>query len=101
MFAEPTSLRAVKSYSVRNIVPAGGYSRSGSTMLAVSASSVPPALAAEIALRHYGVVAAAQRLASEVDDTFLLGGGDGSRWLLKVGAEPAGGAAVADGAGFQ
>src|ERR1700678_3458616 len=70
-------------------------------MLAVPASPVSPALAAEIALRHYGVVAAAQRLASEFDDTFLLVGGDGSRWLLKVGAEPAGGAAVADGAGFQ
>src|ERR1700678_2709821 len=101
MFAEPTSLRAVKSYSVRNIVAAGGYSRSGPTMLAVPASPVSPALAAEIALRHYGVVAAAERLASEFDDTFRLAGGDGSRWLLKVGAEAADGAPVADGAGFQ
>src|SRR6204780_2934110 len=99
MFAEPTSLRAVKSYSVRNIVAHGGYSRSGSTMLAVPASPVSPALAAEIALRHYGVVAAAERLASEFDDTFRLVGGDGSRWLLKVGAEPAGGAGGGGGGG--
>jgi hydroxylysine kinase len=78
-------------------------------MLAVPASPVSPAaspavlpaLAAEIALRHYGVVAAAERLASEFDDTFRLAGGDGSRWLLKVGAEPADGAPAADGAGFQ
>jgi hydroxylysine kinase len=78
-------------------------------MLAVPASPVSPAVspavstaqAAEIALRHYGVVAAAERLASEFDDTFRLAGGDGSRWLLKVGAEPADGAPAADGAGFQ
>jgi hydroxylysine kinase len=74
-------------------------------MLAVPASpvspAVSPALAAGIALRHYGVVAAAERLPSEFDDTFRLTGGDGSRWLLKVGAEPADGASLADGAGFQ
>jgi hydroxylysine kinase len=70
-------------------------------MLAVPASPVSPALAAEIALRHYGVVAAAERLASEFDDTFRLVGGDGSRWLLKVGAEAADGASPAGGAGFQ
>ena len=76
-------------------------------MLAVPASPVSPALAAEIALRHYGVVAAAERLASEFDDTFRLVGGDGSRRLLKVGAEPlavrAGGGASAGrtGSGFQ
>jgi len=70
-------------------------------MFAVSASPVSPALAAEIALRDYGVAAAAERLASEFDDTFLLVGGDGSRRLLKVGAEPAGRASVADEAGFQ
>jgi hydroxylysine kinase len=70
-------------------------------MVAVPASSVSPALAAEIALRRYGVVATAERLASEFDDTFLLAGGDGSRWLLKIGAAPAGGASSADGAGFQ
>jgi hydroxylysine kinase len=72
--------------------------------------AVSPALAAEIAVRHYGVVAAAERLASEFDDTFRLAGDDGSRWLLKVGAEPgaadagaadAGAAASAGGAGFQ
>jgi hydroxylysine kinase len=50
--------------------------------------AVSPALAAEIALRHYGVVAAAERLASEFDDTFRLAGEDGSGWLLKFGAEP-------------
>jgi len=87
-------------------------------MFAVPASSDSPAvpaavsaaLAAEIALRHYGVVAAAERLASEFDDTFRLAGEDGAGWLLKVGAEPgatepgaadAGAAASADGAGFQ
>jgi len=69
--------------------------------LAVPASPVSPALAAEIALRHYGVVAAAERLASEFDDTFRLVAGDGSRWLLKVGAGPAGVATGADEAGFQ
>jgi Ser/Thr protein kinase RdoA (MazF antagonist) len=84
-------------------------------MFAVPASSVSPALAAEIALRHYGVVAVAERLASEFDDTFRLVAGDGSGWLLKVGAGPVGagpvgagpvgagpvGAASAGGAGFQ
>jgi hydroxylysine kinase len=70
-------------------------------MLAVPASSVSPARAAEIALRHYGVVTTAERLASEFDDTFLLAGGDGPRWLLKIGAAPADGASSADGAGFQ
>jgi hydroxylysine kinase len=57
-------------------------------MFAVPVSAVSPALAAEIALRHYGVVAAAERLASEFDDTFRLAGGDGSAWLLKISAEP-------------
>jgi hydroxylysine kinase len=66
-------------------------------MFDVPASSVSPALAAEIALRHYGVVAAAERLPSEFDDTFRLVGGDGSGWLLKVSADPA----AAGGAGFQ
>ena len=70
-------------------------------MFDVPASAVSPALAAEIALRHYGVVATAERLPSEFDDTFRLAGGDGSRWLLKVGAAPARGASSADGAGFQ
>src|SRR6202167_3492276 len=85
MFAEPTSLRAVKSYSVRNIVAAGVYARSGPTMLAVPASPVSPALAAEIALRHYGVVAAAERLASKFDDTFRLAGGAGARGVREGG----------------
>jgi Ser/Thr protein kinase RdoA (MazF antagonist) len=81
----------------------------------VASSIVSTALAAEIALRHYGVVAAAERLASEFDDTFRLVGDDGSRWLLKVGAEPVAAepvaaepagadtdaAASAGGAGFQ
>jgi hydroxylysine kinase len=58
-------------------------------MFDVPASAVSPALAAEIALRHYGVVAAAERLPSEFDDTFRLVGGDGSGWLLKVSADPA------------
>ena len=64
-------------------------------------AAVSPDQAAEIALRHYGVVAAAERLASEFDDTFRLAGGDGSAWLLKISAEPyPGGAsgASADGA---
>lgn len=59
-----------------------------------------PALAAEIALRHYGVVAVAERLPSEFDDTFRLMGVDGPGWLLKVGAEPVGAGPV-DGVGFQ
>ena len=66
-------------------------------MVGVPASAVSPALAAEIALRHYGLVAAAERLPSEFDDTFRLVGGDGSGWLLKVGADPA----TAGGVGFQ
>ena len=66
-------------------------------MFDVPASAVSPALAAQIALRHYGLVAAAERLPSEFDDTFRLVGGDGSGWLLKVGADPA----AAGGAGFQ
>jgi hydroxylysine kinase len=68
-------------------------------MTAVSAAAVSPALAAEIARRHYGVVVVAERLASEFDDTFRLAGGDGSGWLLKVGADPV--AVPADGVGFQ
>ena len=61
-----------------------------------------PALAAEIARRHYGVVALAERLASEFDDTFRLAGGDGPGWLLKAGAEPAAAdLVVAGGVGFQ
>jgi hydroxylysine kinase len=67
-------------------------------MFDVSASAVSravsPALAAEIALRHYGLVGAAERLASEFDDTFRLAGGDGAGWLLKVGADPAAAAGV-------
>ena len=68
-------------------------------MLAMSAAAVSPALAAEIALLHYGVVGVAERLASEFDDTFRLAGADGSGWLVKISAEPA--AAPADGVGFQ
>jgi hydroxylysine kinase len=68
-------------------------------MFAVPVSAVSPALAAQIALRHYGVAAAAERLASEFDDTFRLADGDGSAWLLKISAEPylgaAGGASAA------
>src|SRR3984885_6268374 len=66
-------------------------------MFDVSASAVSPALAAQIALRHYGLVAAAERLPSELDDPFRLVGGDGPGWLLKVGADPA----AAGGVGFQ
>jgi hydroxylysine kinase len=80
------------------------------------ASPVSPAQAAEIALTHYGVSAAAERLASEHDDTFLLAGADGVRRLLKISAAPpalavpagggaaggsAAGGAPAGGAGFQ
>ena len=57
-------------------------------MCDVPASPVPPALAEEIALRHYGVVAAAERLASEFDDTFRLVAADGAGWLLKIAAQP-------------
>jgi hydroxylysine kinase len=78
-------------------------------MFDVPFSAVSPALAAEIAARHYGVVAAAERLASEFDDTFRLVGADGSAWLLKIGADPApaadpaaaDGASGAGGVGFQ
>jgi hydroxylysine kinase len=73
-------------------------------MFDVPVSAVSPALAAEIALRHYGVVAAAERLASEFDDTFRLVGGDGSAWLLKISAEPSPAAAdeaPVGGVGFQ
>jgi len=75
-------------------------------MFDVPVSCVSPAQAAAIALRHYGVVAAAERLASEFDDTFRLVGDDGAGWLLKIGAEPVGaepaaGAALAGGVGFQ
>ena len=69
------------------------------TMLAVPASPVSPALAAEIARRHYGVVAAAERLASEFDDTFRLVGGDGSGRLLKISADAPGARAVGGSAG--
>ena len=85
-------------------------------MLDVPASAVSPALAAEIALRHYGVVGPAERLASEFDDTFRLVGGDGvglaaegqarippRRWLAGgvsdgAAAAPGRGRAVAAGA---
>jgi len=73
-------------------------------MFAVSVSAaVSPALAAEIGLRHYGLVAVAERLPSEFDDTFRLVGGDGAAWLLKVAVqpEPASGIGREDGAGFQ
>ena len=66
-------------------------------MVDVPSSAVSPALAAEIALRRYGVAAAAERLPSEFDDTFRLVGGAGPGWLLKVGADPA----AAGGVGFQ
>jgi Ser/Thr protein kinase RdoA (MazF antagonist) len=83
-------------------------------MLAVSAAAVSPAFAAQIALRHYGLVGVAERLASEFDDTFRLVGADGPDWLVKISAEPASaaggpagaglagaGLAGADGVGFQ
>jgi hydroxylysine kinase len=57
-------------------------------MFAVSVAAVSPALAAEIARRHYGLIATAERLPSEFDDTFRLAGRDGSDCLLKVGADP-------------
>jgi Ser/Thr protein kinase RdoA (MazF antagonist) len=60
-------------------------------------SSISPAQAAEIARRHYGLAAAAERLASEHDDTFRLSGADGVARLLKISVAPADG----DGAGFQ
>src|ERR1700678_3172311 len=107
MFALSTRLRAVKYYSVRNTVVPRGYSRPAATMSDVPVPAVPTALAAEIAARHYGVVAAAERLAAQVDDTFRLVGADGSAWLLKIGAAPApararaGGAYGAGGVGLQ
>jgi len=58
-------------------------------MFDVPASAVSPALAAEVALRNYGVVGVAERLPSEFDDTFRLVGTAGSGWLLKVGADRA------------
>ncbi len=67
-------------------------------------SPVSPAEAAEIAARHYGVRAAAERLASEFDDTFRLAGADGSAWLLKISAaavSPDRGRRGADEVGFQ
>jgi Ser/Thr protein kinase RdoA (MazF antagonist) len=67
----------------------------------VPALPVPTAVASEIALRHYGIVATAERLASEFDDTFRLAGDDGPGWLLKVGTEPGRPVALADGVGFQ
>jgi hydroxylysine kinase len=74
-------------------------------MFAVPASpvsaAVSPARAAELALREYGLAATAERLASEFDDTFRLAGADGTGWLLKVSADPASGAGVAGGVGFQ
>jgi hypothetical protein len=60
---------------------------------------VSPALAAEIALRHYGVAATAERLASEFDGTFRLVGGDGAAWLLKVAADPVAASASASAGG--
>jgi hydroxylysine kinase len=77
-------------------VPASAASPAASP---AASRGVSPALAAEIARRHYGVVAVAERLASEFDDTFRLAGDDGSRWLLKFGADAGG--ADAGGAGFQ
>lgn len=60
-------------------------------------SSISPAQAAEITLRHYGVGGSAERLASEYDDTFRLAGADGLAWLLKISVAP-----PADGSpGFQ
>jgi hydroxylysine kinase len=79
-------------------------------MFAMPAAAVSPALAAEIARRHYGLIATAERLPSEFDDTFRLAGVDGSGWLLKVGADPVavpgldvgdGLAGDVDGVGFQ
>jgi len=66
-------------------------------MFDVPGSPVSPAVAADIALRHYGVAAVAERLPSEFDDTFRLVGDDGARWLLKVGADRA----ATGGVGFQ
>ena len=68
-------------------------------MFAMPAARLSPALAAEIARRHYGVIATAERLPSEFDDTFRLVGLDGSGWLLKVGADPV--AVPGPGVGFQ
>jgi hydroxylysine kinase len=51
-------------------------------------SSISPAQAAEITLRHYGVSGTAERLASEYDDTFRLAGADGLVRLLKISAAP-------------
>ena len=51
-------------------------------------SPVSPVQAAEIALAHYGVGAAAERLASEHDDTFRLAGADGVARLLKISVAP-------------
>src|SRR3984957_829787 len=67
-------------------------------MFAMPAARLSPALAAEIARRHYGVSATAERLPSEFDDTFRLVGPDGC-WLLKVGADPVAG--PGPGVGFQ
>lgn len=51
-------------------------------------SSISPAQAAEITLRHYGVGGTAERLASEYDDTFRLAGADGRARLLKISVAP-------------
>jgi hydroxylysine kinase len=51
-------------------------------------SPISPVQAAEIALRHYGVSGAAERLASEYDDTFRLAGADGAARLLKISVVP-------------
>jgi hydroxylysine kinase len=51
-------------------------------------SSISPAQAAEIALRHYAISGTAERLASEYDDTFRLAGADGAARLLKISVAP-------------
>jgi Ser/Thr protein kinase RdoA (MazF antagonist) len=64
-------------------------------------AAVSPGLAAEIALREYGLAVTADRLASEFDDTFRLVGADGASRLLKISADPAAGSAAGGEAGFQ
>lgn len=64
----------------------------------VAVRRISPDQAAEIAHAHYGVHAAAERLAAEHDDTFRLTAPDGTARLLKISAAgPEGAARPADG----
>ena len=45
---------------------------------------MPPAQAARIAREHYGWTGATDRLASERDDTFLIGSQQGSFGIMRV-----------------